>query len=198
MLVRSRGGCAGPTWPESFLAWRSSGHLVIPLAMKGPSPRAGDGALNHRTQAALFQKGAHVYMNQEKANGDQGHTGMNENGDVTRNVPAPGDRFGKPQHHAGEQQEDDAVDHAPEEKLLPPVEAAHGRELVVIILNVELNAVDPNAIVVVDRHVPPPLCKSPEQRGGEKQTKAGAPNPVRVCPSPCPAATLQKSRTARR
>src|SRR5271156_5190599 len=64
-LIQWRGGFGDPTALGSWFGSGSACDLVIPFAVEGPGPRAGNGSVYHGPETSFFQERAHVNVNQE-------------------------------------------------------------------------------------------------------------------------------------
>src|ERR1700683_1188198 len=96
-LIRWRAGFGDPTAQGSLFGSECTVALVIPFAGEGPGPSARNVSVYHGTKTSFFQDRAHVHVNQEKADGDQGHACVDEDGCITQKAKTPRKRLGVPQ-----------------------------------------------------------------------------------------------------
>ena len=114
-------------------------------------------------------------MNDERSDGRHGCDHVYRHRQITQPAQAPRDGFDEPQPQPRNQQQDHAVKHQPEEQLLAEIEAAHRRQLLIIILDVVIYGLPPAPVVVGGSQVAVPYFVHPSHGEREGQSKPGMP-----------------------
>src|ERR1700722_8298980 len=137
--VPPRAWFAGPTWPDSF----SSGDPFIPEPVMMASPRRSHFPRDDGAEAAADQRGSHIDVNNEAGDGRERRDHMH--GDRKMAEPCR-NRFHEPESGSRKQQQERAVKHQPEKRLLALIKTADGRKFLVLILNVIFHRFGPGTV----------------------------------------------------
>src|SRR6516225_4822898 len=134
----------------------STPNLLVPQAVMHPRPVARDFAPDNRGESAPYHGRAHVNVDDKGSDGDECRHDVDQHRRVAQPTPTPRDVVHKPHRHPREQQGHASEKHYPKKLLLPDVEAADGRQILVLVTDVITQVFGPFTVRLSGLHVPSP------------------------------------------
>src|SRR5258708_11903731 len=152
----ARGNSPSRPTEWSFRAVGGPDDLFIPARVITLRKSQRNVPADHAVKRAALRENSHVDVDHEISDQQQRRPRMHDNRNVSHPTQAPWQRFRKPQHYPGSQQENRPDKETPEEQFLPGVIAARRRHIVVFVTNVVGKSLPPRGIHGVEIHLAGP------------------------------------------